>query len=226
MSPGSRLGKIVKRGSFQSERSFASCYGMNQELQSQFEATLVEFSAVSERLPKEASQLWYDAIRFFVESRRKRVSAERRARLWRATVLTAAAAFEGWTNFLAVDVVSNARLVARKLSEFEIDCLSEQRKSLRDRVKVDVEKGKLSSISRFALLYRILGNGELPDKLHSALKAAIGVRDALVHPKPGNSVDQARLREAFVSYWAADIALARVWEKARSRPPGPLLVTQ
>jgi len=170
--------------------------------------------------------LWDDAVRFFGESHGKKVSAHRRARLLRVTVLTAAAAFEGWTNFLAVDVVSNARLVAKKLTEFEIDCLSEQRKSLLESGKVKPEKGKFSSILRFALLYRILSNGALPAKLHSALKAAIDVRDALVHPKPGNSVDQATLREAFVSYWAADVALAKVWEKARSRPPGPLLVTQ
>jgi len=182
-----------------------------------------EFRELARDLGPEASELWGDAFAFMKASGGKRIIEKRRKRYLRAAVVTAAAAFEGWTNFLAASVIAKPEIVGRALTEFELDCLCEKQKKL-DGGAVRESQGRYRSQDRFLLLLGILnGERELPKE--PGLRTSFQIRDRLVHPKPGGSVAPSDLHDAFFGFLGADIDLGIAWKKAKSiKPPRPRLV--
>jgi len=129
----------------------------------------------------------------------------------------AAAAFEGWTNFLADKILADNRTAGRGLTEFEGDCLREKRKQLQNG-EIHEQNGRFTSQERFLLLYKILnGDQKLNDGARTDLDRALKIRDRLIDPKPGNPVEMSELDSAFGGFFRADVALAEAWVKAKSK---------
>jgi hypothetical protein len=181
---------------------------MDAVSQQTLERIFSEFAQLGEQLGPPAPRLWEDARHFFLKSQGKRVSAERKERLIRAAVVLASAAFEGWTNFLAGELLQNGQLlVGRKLTDDEADRLFERRK-------------RYSAKSRFLLLCRIFNGGREPgSSICETLSFSFETRDEIVHPKPGKFAEILRSGpgwKAFSGFLVADIFLARLWAKANS----------
>ena len=194
--------------------------------QTQATELFAEFDELIVQLGEEAARLWTDAIMLFRNANKRRVSVARKASLLRAAVIMAAAALEGWTNFLAEKLAQDGRAGARVLTEAGMDCLCERRKVLRDGKVID-DKARYSSIDRFLLLFRLLTGSEPRGPLRAALKLGFETRDELVHPKPAKPFDileSGRGWDAFSNFLGAEVILARAWKKAKSVKPGPILV--
>lgn len=174
---------------------------------------------------QEAGPLWGEALQFRLGAGAKRIREKRKLRLLRAAVIMAAAAFEGWTNFLADKILADNRTAGRGLTEFEGDCLREKRKQLQNG-DVHEQNCRFTSQERFLLLYKILNDDQrLNDGARTDLDRALKIRDRLIHPKPGNPVEMSELESAFGGFFRADVALAEAWVKAKSnRTPRPVLV--
>jgi len=186
---------------------------------------LAKFADLADHLGSEASQLWGDAFALWKAARARRLRPDRRARFWRAAVVMASAGFEGWTNYLAEKVMSTQRVSASRPSEFELDCLHERQKRLRDGGVVE-EEGRFSSKNQFLLLYRLLNGGQSLDPgIGRRLESSLKLRDRLVHPKPGQPIDALELERAYNGFLEADVALATAWVRANSeRALRPYLV--
>ena len=135
-------------------------------------------------------QLWTDALEYMREGKRAIGRDEVISQgFLRVSVFMAAAAFEGFVNYLAERVVQLGKTNSIQLNQFEIDCLRETRRIL---VNGDVKERKqiYGSKERFLLLYNKLGQGlSFSDsEWGPKLDASIKVRDMLVHPKPGHLV--------------------------------------
>lgn len=181
----------------------------------------VDFENLKQALGPEVVQLWSDAFDYLREARpsRPHITPERRMRLARSAVLTAAAAFEAVTNFLAERVAEHPTGTQQLLSEFEIDCLRERRRVLEAGV-VREKKQIYSSKDRFLLVLRILsGSDKHNEAIIMTLEESILLRDRLVHPKPHAPVDvlaNDSWSQAFMGFLAADLILARAWAQAKS----------
>jgi hypothetical protein len=186
------------------------------ESESAASAAFTDFEKLKEFLGQDVVQLWSDASDFFLAANpsKPHVSHERRQRLGRAAVLTAAAAFEAVTNFLSEQILRAGPAGGYTLTEYQIDCLREKRKYL-DGGMVKEKNQIYSSKERFLLLFRLVTG--LPDRhktLFQDLDRSFELRDRLVHPKPGPSVgiltDQ-MWTSAFLGFLTADLVLARMW---------------
>ena len=179
----------------------------------QVDDIVLEFFNNTSSLGKEVSQLWLDALQFLNDAERMK-SPEKRERLLRASILTAAAAFEAWTNFLADRIAQAGEVAGGRLGEFEIDCLREKHKVLQ-KGKVKDERKLYSAKDRFLLLFRLLsGDKEFPDEMLSRLEKSFEVRDEVVHPKPGISInlgENRRGHDAVYGFLQADLILSKVW---------------
>jgi hypothetical protein len=165
----------------------------------------------AQSLGDEILWLWDDAIHFWQKSVAKAkttgVGSQEHERLLRAAVLTAGAAFEAFTNFLSFRITGEGL----SLSEFEADVLRETKREVRGGEVREV-KGKYPAQERFLLLYRIVSGGEqFEAQWKNDLESAFEIRDAIVHPKPGNvlrlSVDE-RGSKAALGFLSADMFLA------------------
>jgi len=184
-----------------------------------------KFGRLQDALGRDVSQLWLDAVDFLTKSNpdKPRVSADRRRQLARAAVLTAAAAFEAVTNYLSGQVVQAGAVGGGKsLSQAESDCLREKRKVL-EGGKIKERRQMYSSKDRFLLLFTLLSQGhDVGQKGRADLERSFEVRDRLVHPRPGDSVDllgDNTARNAVLGFLMADVLLAQVWDKARKYQP-------
>jgi len=185
-----------------------------------------DFARLKDYLGEEVSRLWSDAEDFLREAIADGPGATpaRTQRVARAAVLTAAAAFEAVTNYLSEQVVQAGEVLGKELRESEIDCLREKRKVL-ENGKIMERKQTHSSKDRFLLLYSLLSKGrDLRDSTRARLNSSFRVRDGLVHPKPGASIDLLRddaAEKAVMGFLIADLLLAAVWANAgghRARP--------
>ncbi|MGD0698038.1 MAG: hypothetical protein ABSB82_24750 [Terriglobia bacterium] len=172
-------------------------------------------------LGDEVGTLWSDAMRLFLDAHPSsdRIKPERKRRLLRAAVLTAAGAFESLTNFLSEMVIEKGSVEGRPLDAAEIDALRETRRFL-EGGRLKERKQLYNSKDRFMFLYQIISGGkEYESGLAGELNASFGVRDRLVHPKPGRSTeifDVPMLSRAFFGFLRADMVLAAEWERRNS----------
>src|SRR6266568_3322082 len=149
---------------------------------------VVEFFNNMSSLGSEVLQLWLDAMDFLTAVKKLRDPGKRERSL-RAAVLTVAAAFEAFTNFLAERFLQAGKIGGRELTEFEIDCLREKRKVLHPNGRIAEDTGRHGAKARFLLLLQLVSGGpDLAAGMRAELDSCFRTRDELVHPKPGVSI--------------------------------------
>lgn len=191
-----------------------------------FSEVFSEFFKNVKTLGGPVSQLWSDGFDFMLEARpgKRGVGVEKRQRLLRAAILTSAAAFEAFTNHLAGRIVQASEVPARKLTEFEMDCLSEKHRIL-EKGRIKENRKLYSAKDRFLLLFRLLtGDKEFPSDLLAELDNSFRIRDMLVHPKPGVSIDVSKdnmAEKVVFGFLKADLFLSRVWGGREFVPTPP-----
>jgi hypothetical protein len=172
--------------------------------------TISKFFENLSKLGDPLPQLWADALGYVREGKKAIGRDEIIAQgFLRVSVFMAAAAFEGFVNYLAEKVVQAGEIDGIKLSQFEVDCLRERRRVLEDG-EVKEKRQIYSTKERFLLLRKKLGHGHgLPPEYEARLDASIKVRDMLVHPKPGNlfPLDE----RTAMGFFAAAIWLSETW---------------
>jgi hypothetical protein len=181
-----------------------------------------EFEKLKAALGDDVSQLWADAIEFYLEVAKNQPPMEQnvRRRLARAAVLTAAAAFEAVTNFLSAQVALDPKIGEGELTQAEADCLLEKRRYL-ENGEVKVRRQIYKSKDRFLLLLNILGGKPRGKGYPPDLEKSFEVRDRLVHPKPGEVADILSgdsWSSAVLGFLKADLILALAWKSAKERP--------
>lgn len=171
----------------------------------------VDFFAALEKLGEPLPALWVDTFEFMQAGMKaKGRDLIQEQGFFRVAIVLASAAFEGFVNFIANEVVRAGSISGHKLTEFEIDCLSERRRLL-EGGEIKEKRQIYSTRERYFLLSRLFGHGhvvttDIKAKLDSSLKA----RDQIVHPKPGSTV---KLDEtAVIGFYGAAVGLFLVWE--------------
>ena len=153
----------------------------------ELEAVFANFNKLAGLLFSEAfsDQLWWDAIKFFAQANRGHVGKERKSRLLRAAVLTAAGAFEAWTNFLAEEIAHGGLPNGRRLTDIERDVLLERRRVLEGGV-IKTMSQKYPALDRFLFLFGVVSDGRLLElKLCSMLKKSFEVQRCTGAPEAG-----------------------------------------
>jgi len=151
---------------------------------------IAKFFENIEKLGAPLPQLWTDAFEFMTQGARAKGKDEVIEQgFLRVSVLLAAAAFEGFVNYVAERVVQAGDVHGIKLTEFELDCLGERRRIL-DNGVIKVKRQIYSTRERFLLLCRKLSHGHaISAEYEAKLESSIETRDLLVHPKPGNPIN-------------------------------------
>lgn len=175
--------------------------------------TVADFLTCINDLGPEVAERWQDVV-WFLKKAEASVSDTKRERLLRAAVLTAAAAFEAYTNFLADRITQVGEVRGRRPTEFEMDCLREKH-SVLENGKVQKKRKLYSAKERFLLLHNLLSGGrELPKEVGLRLGESFDVRDELVHPKPSFAttlLENNRGVDAVGGFLGADFVLSALW---------------
>jgi hypothetical protein len=181
-----------------------------------YKKSVRELVELSEHIGSDALFLWFDALALKGHSADQDTGDGFRITYTRAAIVMAAAAFEGYMNFVAAKLVSNGNVLGRQLTEPEVNCLLE-RESYVDNGAFKLRKRIYRSMDRFLLLYAIVNGGEqLNEKLRRGLEKAFKVRDGIIHPKPSvqpRSLSSESSESTFYTFFTADLFIARAWFK-------------
>ena len=126
--------------------------------------------------------LYYDAVFFLFQAKKRDLDEDVRNRNKRAALLTSFSFFEAFLNQIAFGHAAAHKI---KLSDFELDVL-EERTSILDRGDI-VRKEKFYNMEdRFLFVYRFLTGKDFKknSKLWSDFKKVRKLRNEWTHPKP------------------------------------------
>ena len=192
-----------------------------------YNRALREFFKLCGELESDALGLWFDAYGLIGQAHKHELGAGIRAGYMRSAIVMAAAAFEGWMNFLAFKLGDKGEFGGRRLTEFEVDCLLERQRQLENGV-IKTKRRIYRSLDRFLLVYAIVTGGKkLSSRLQGTLEESFQLRDGLVHPKPGSPANPFSPEGgdgAFYAFFHADLALARAWYNAQSADAGSSVI--